>query len=78
VTGHWVKVRAGQGGTVIVKEARTMRARAIVMALSPRGGATLFSRTVETVLQQRPCRVIIAAAPGSAGRSTELQKVAAR
>jgi APA family basic amino acid/polyamine antiporter len=77
VTGHWVKVRAGQAGAVIVKEARSMRARAIVMALSPRGGATLFSRTVETVLQQRPCRVIIAAAPGSAGRSEELAKVAA-
>ncbi len=77
VRGHWVKVRAGQAGTVIVKEAKLMRARAIVMALSPRGGATLSSRTVETVLAQRPCRVIIAAAPGSAGRSEDLQALAA-
>jgi hypothetical protein len=48
------------------------------MALAPRGGATLFSRTVETVLSQRPCRVIIAAAPGSAGRAEELRAAAAR
>jgi APA family basic amino acid/polyamine antiporter len=73
VSGHWVKVRAGQAGRVIVKEARDTRARAIVMALSARGGGTLFSRTVETVLANRPCRVIIAASPGSVGRTAELQ-----
>ncbi len=67
-----MKVRAGQAGRVIVQEARDMRARAIVMALSPRGG-TLFNRTVETVLANRPCRVIIAAAPGSGKRTSELQ-----
>jgi basic amino acid/polyamine antiporter, APA family len=78
VTGHWVKVRAGQAGTVIVKEARVMRARAIVMALAPRGGATLFSRTVETVLSQRPCRVIIAAAPGTGEHAEALRAAAAR
>jgi APA family basic amino acid/polyamine antiporter len=76
VTGHSVKVRAGQAGRVIVKEATAMRARAIVMGLSARGGATLYSRTVETVLANRPCRVIIAAAPGSAGRADQLQAAA--
>jgi APA family basic amino acid/polyamine antiporter len=75
VTGHWIKVRAGQAGSAIVREARAMRAQAIVMALAPRG-ATLFSRTVETVLAERPCRVIIAAAPGAAGRSQDLVSVA--
>src|SRR4051794_11395491 len=72
VSGHWVKVRAGQAGRVIVKEARETRARAIVMALSSRGG-TLFSRTVETVLANRPCRVIIAASPGTADKAAELK-----
>jgi APA family basic amino acid/polyamine antiporter len=72
VSGHWVKVRAGQAGRVIVQEARTTRARAIVMALAPRGG-TLFSRTVETVLSNRPCRVIIVASPGSVDKPTRLQ-----
>ncbi|MBX5441884.1 MAG: universal stress protein [Solirubrobacteraceae bacterium] len=76
VTGHAVRVRAGQAGRVIVKEATAMRARAIVMGLSGRGGATLYSRTVETVLANRPCRVIIAAAPGSAGRVDQLQAAA--
>jgi APA family basic amino acid/polyamine antiporter len=72
VSGHWVKVRAGQAGSTIVREAREMRAEAIVMALVPRAGSTLFSRTVETVLSERPCRVIIAASPGTASPSPDL------
>jgi APA family basic amino acid/polyamine antiporter len=60
VTGHWEKVRAGEAGRRIVLEAREIRARAIVMALPPRRtGASVFGRTLETVLAERPCRVII-------------------
>jgi APA family basic amino acid/polyamine antiporter len=60
VTGHWEKVRPGQAGRTIVEEAREIRARAIVMSLPPkRTGATLFGKTLETVLAERPCRVII-------------------
>jgi APA family basic amino acid/polyamine antiporter len=77
VTGRWVKVRAGQAGSTIVKEARTLRAQAIVMALAPRGGATLYSRTVETVLSERPCRIIVVAAPGSSGQREDLLITAA-
>jgi APA family basic amino acid/polyamine antiporter len=66
VTGHWEKVRAGQAGRVIVEEAREMRARAIVMPLPPRTGGTVFGKTVETVLAERPCRVIIQYDPRSA------------
>ena len=41
-----------------------MRASAIVMGLPRRvSGASLFGRTVETVLADRPCRVIIESAP---------------
>lgn len=59
VTGHVEKVRPGQAGRLIVDEANDLRAHAIVMALPPRVGATLFGKTVETVLSERPCRVII-------------------
>src|SRR3954454_6114394 len=71
VTGHIEKVRAGQAGRLIVEEARATRARAIVMALAPRSGGTLFDRTVETVLSERPCRVIIETTPGVSGRRLE-------
>src|SRR3954449_11950858 len=71
VTGHIEKVRAGQAGRTIVQEARQMRARAIVMALAPRSGGTLFDRTVETVLSERPCRVIIESTPGVSGGRLE-------
>jgi APA family basic amino acid/polyamine antiporter len=64
VTGHWEKVRAGEAGRRIVLEAREIRARAVVMALPPkRTGASVFGRTVETVLAERPCRVIIDSSP---------------
>jgi APA family basic amino acid/polyamine antiporter len=63
VNGRAVKVRAGQAGRVIIEEARAIRSQAIVMPLAPRTGSTIFGRTVETVLAERPCRVIIESAP---------------
>jgi APA family basic amino acid/polyamine antiporter len=68
VTGHWEKVRAGGTGRVIVEEAREMGARAIVLPLPSRNGSTVFGKTVETVLAERPCRIIIQADPS--GRQT--------
>ncbi|MFP5362929.1 MAG: amino acid permease [Thermoleophilia bacterium] len=66
VSGHVERVRPGQTGRLIVEEAREMRARAIVMPLPPRTGTTLFGKTVETVLADRPCRVIIESEPADA------------
>ncbi|MDP9400264.1 MAG: universal stress protein, partial [Actinomycetota bacterium] len=64
VSGHYEKVRAGQAGRLIVDEARELSARAIVLPLPPRGaGSTLFGKTLETVLAERPCRVIIESPP---------------
>ena len=61
VTGHYEKVRAGQTGRRIVDEAKEMRAGAIVMPM-PRSGSG-FGRALETVLRERPCRVIIESVP---------------
>jgi APA family basic amino acid/polyamine antiporter len=66
VTGHIERVRPGQTGRLIVDEARELRAVAIVMQLPPRTGTTLFGKTIETVLSDRPCRVIIESEPASA------------
>jgi basic amino acid/polyamine antiporter, APA family len=63
VNGRWTKVRSGQAGRVIVEEAKEMRARAIVLPLPPRTGTTTFGKTLETVLSERPARVIIEAGP---------------
>ena len=66
VTGHYEKVRAGQAGRRIVDEARSIDARAIVMPRPrKRPGASLFGRTLETILEERPCRVIIESEPTS-------------
>jgi basic amino acid/polyamine antiporter, APA family len=72
VSGHWEKVRAGGAGRTIVDEARTMRARAIIMPLPQRkgqAGGSLFGKTLETVLAERPCRVIIETSPLSSAES---------
>jgi APA family basic amino acid/polyamine antiporter len=64
VTGHWEKVRPGGAGRRIVEEAREIRARALVMSLPPRRtGSSLFGKTLETILAERPCRVIIESSP---------------
>ena len=64
VTGHVEKVRAGQAGRRIIEEAVDMRAAAVVMTLPRRiDGASLFGKTLETVLTERPCRVIIETTP---------------
>jgi APA family basic amino acid/polyamine antiporter len=67
VSGHVEKIRAGQAGRRIIEEAVDMRAAAIVMPLPRRvDGASLFGKTLETVLTARPCRVIIESTPDGA------------
>jgi APA family basic amino acid/polyamine antiporter len=64
VSGHWEKVRAGQAGRRIIEEAQDMRASAVVMTLPRRvSGTSVFGKTIETVLAERPCRVIIESRP---------------
>ena len=64
VSGHWEKVRAGGTGRLIVEEARAMRARAAVLPLPRRvSGGSLLGKTLETVLAERPCRVIVERPP---------------
>jgi APA family basic amino acid/polyamine antiporter len=64
VTGHWEKVRAGEAGRRIVEEARAIRAAAVVLTPPHRTpGGSLFGRTIETVLEERPARVIVEATP---------------
>ncbi len=70
VSGHVEKVRAGQTGRRIVDEARAMHAGAIVMPLARAGAG--FGRTLETVLHERPCRVIIESIPEQARRKTPI------
>jgi APA family basic amino acid/polyamine antiporter len=83
VSGHVEKVRPGQAGRLIVNEAREMRAQAVVLPLPARTGGSVFGKTVETVLAERPCRVIIhfdgrddAASEGPSGRAVAAARAA--
>lgn len=72
VTGHWQKVRSGGAGRMIIDEARAIHAQAIVMGLPARGGSSVFGKTIEAVLAERPCRVILQTGPDiPAGRAAD-------
>jgi basic amino acid/polyamine antiporter, APA family len=79
VSGHVERIRPGQAGRRIIEEAVDMRAAAIVMPLPRRtSGASLFGKTLETVLAERPCRVIIESPPAPADRGRRRAMARAR
>ena len=66
VTGHVERVRPGQGGHFIAEEARMIKAAAVVMQLTYRDGTPRYGRTLQAVLSERPCRVLVVAQPETA------------
>ena len=72
VRGRIVKVRAGEAGHRIVREAIEARSDAIVMPMPVRRpSGRVLSKTLETVLGKRPCRVIVDSAPARPLREAE-------
>jgi APA family basic amino acid/polyamine antiporter len=59
VTGHVERVRPGQAGYEIADEAKLIDAAAVVVGLRYRNGRPLYDKTLQTVLGERPCRVIV-------------------
>ena len=72
VRGRVVKVRPGEAGHRIVREALSARSNAIVMPMpTRRPSGKVLSKTLEVVLGKRPCRVIIDSAPARPLRDAE-------
>ena len=66
VHGAMVRVRPGEAGHRIVREAQQAHADAIVMAMPRhRPSGRLLNKTLEVVLAKRPCRVIIESQNGA-------------
>jgi len=63
VTGHVARVRPGQAGYSLSEEAKLIEAAALVVGLRYRAGAPLYDKTLQTVLGERPCRVIVVSDP---------------
>jgi APA family basic amino acid/polyamine antiporter len=59
VTGHVERVRPAQAGYSISAEAREIDAAAIVVGMRFRNGTPRYGKTLQTVLGERPCRVIV-------------------
>jgi APA family basic amino acid/polyamine antiporter len=66
VSGHVHRVRPNQAGHSIAEEARELKASALVMGLRYRNGAPLYGKTLQTVLAERPTRVILVGEPEQA------------
>ena len=67
VTGHVERVRPGQAGYSIAGEAKMISAAAVVVGLRYRNGTPLYDKTLQTVLGERPCRVIVVSDPAVHG-----------
>jgi APA family basic amino acid/polyamine antiporter len=70
VSGHIHRVRPNQAGHSIAEEARELKASALVMGLRYRNGAPLYGKTLQTVLAERPTRVIVVGEPERARSTT--------
>jgi basic amino acid/polyamine antiporter, APA family len=66
VSGHVHRVRPGQAGHSIAGEAEELEASALVMGLRYRNGTPLYGKTLQTVMAERPCRVIVVGEPDRA------------
>jgi basic amino acid/polyamine antiporter, APA family len=63
VTGHVARVRPGQSGYSVSDEAAEINAEALVVGLRYRNGVPLYDKTLQTILGERPCRVIVVSDP---------------
>jgi APA family basic amino acid/polyamine antiporter len=67
ISGEIEHVRPGQAGAVVVEEAKQIDAAVILMPIRYRDGKPQLTKSIEHVLANRPCRVILAAHPGGDG-----------
>lgn len=68
VSGKVERVRPGQEGYFVARQAKAIKAAALVIGLHFRRGTPLYEKTLETVLRERPCRVIVVSdGPGVTG-----------
>jgi APA family basic amino acid/polyamine antiporter len=63
--GRWIKVRSGQFGRSVVEHAVGTKASAIVMSIPPATTDGGIRRSIDTVMAERPCRVILQVDPES-------------
>jgi APA family basic amino acid/polyamine antiporter len=65
VSGHVERVRPGQAGYSIADEAEMIRAAAVIVGLRSRNGHPIYGKTIQVVLGERPCRVIVVSQGGA-------------
>ena len=56
-------MRPGQSGYSVAEEAEEIKAAAIVVGLRYRSGVPQYDKMLQTILGERPCRVIVVSEP---------------
>ena len=59
VSGAVERVRPGEEGYFLAQQAEQSKAEALVMGMRRRGDKPVYDKVLETVLRERPCRVIV-------------------
>jgi len=67
ITGRVERVRPGEEGYFLARAAHQMKAEAIVLGLDSRGGVPHYGRTLEVLMRERPCRIIVVTGEGGPG-----------
>ena len=78
VSGHVHRARPNQAGHSIAEEARELKASALVMGLRYRNGTPLYGKTLQTVLAERPTRVIVVGEPEKAREAAGITTAGSR
>src|ERR1700753_2664974 len=63
VPGHVARVRPGQSGYSVSQEAEEIKAAAIIVGLRYRSNVPQYDKMLQTILGERPCRVIVVSEP---------------
>jgi APA family basic amino acid/polyamine antiporter len=66
VSGEVARVRPGEEGYFLAEQAEKSNAEALVMGMRRRAGKPVYGKALETVLRERPCRVIVVSEGGGA------------
>lgn len=77
VSGRVERVRPGEEGYFVARQARTSKAAAVVIGLGYRRGVPQYGKLLETLLRERPCRVIVVSEDPGSGEAVPEPKLVA-
>lgn len=72
ISGRVERVRPGEEGYYLARAARKLKAEAVVIGLDAEDGMPRYGRTLEVLMRDRPCRIIVVTEGTGAGQDPAL------